>query len=203
MIVIIIPTLLSSHLSNCIESIYSNVDMPVRIYLSVGYNNFSKSCNDAFNNIRSDWVLFLNDDIIIRNNFIKYMMETANRYNADIVGAKLIYPNNTIQHAGVYFRENKYPYHVNLSDSNMDIVDKIVPAVTGACMMIKSSVFIKLGGFDDKYINGFEDIDLCIKANMNKYIIALCGSTNIVHYEKSTRDSRDFKYNLDRLLMKW
>lgn len=206
--IIIIPTLFNKYLGYCLDSVNKSVIEPISINLSIGYDNFAKSCNSSFSNINGEhvkWVLFLNDDILIRNNFIRHMLDTADRLNADIVGAKLIYGNDTIQHAGVYFNSNCMPYHYKINKPNEYIEDRIVPAVTGACMMVKYDVFKDIGGFDDGYINCFEDIDLCLKANDAGYVVALCGKTDIFHYEKSTRkfNKDEFEYNKARLMGRW
>lgn len=205
MMVIIIPTLLEQDIHRCVDSIYSNVNRPINVHLSVGYNNFSKSCNAGFNTIRSEWVLFLNDDVMISNNFIECMLKTADSLNADIVGAKLLYPNGNIQHMGVYFNDSGMPYHVNRDKPDEYVEDKLLDVVTGACIMVKSNIFNNLGGFDEGYINCFEDVDFCLKAGDGGYKVALCGSTDIIHYEKSTRkfDADEFKNNKNRLIDKW
>jgi len=208
MIIIIIPTLLKQDINKCISSISENTYEPMHINLSIGYDNFSKACNSGFDSINSDsveWVLFLNDDILIKNNFISHMILTANNLSADVVGAKLLYPNNSIQHAGVYFNDKCLPYHIKINEPDVRIYDKILPAVTGACIMVKYDVFNDLGGFDTGYVNCFEDVDFCLRASKKGYRVALCGSTYIIHYEKSTRkfNAEEFKYNKERLLSKW
>lgn len=205
-VTIIIPTLLEdSYLQRCIYSIYKYCNIPVHIHLSLGYNNFSVACNEAAKRVRDEWILFLNDDIEAENNFLFLMFDTALNLGADIVGAKLLYPDGRIQHVGVYFKEDGTPYHAALGAPDKLREDRIVPAVTGACMMVKRGVFEALGGFDEEFENGFEDVDFCLRAREAGYRIALCGRTKLIHYEKCTRgfDRDRFLRNLDRLKKKW
>ena len=202
---IIIPTLCSKYLNGCIQSIHEQVHNPVQIHLSVGYHSFAIACNEAVSLIDAEWILFLNDDILVKNDFVDKMLQTADVKDADIIGAKLLYPDNTIQHAGVYFRDNGLPYHKDLRQPDREIDDCIVPAVTGACMLMRKDVFDKIGGFDEGFWNGFEDVDFCLRATQKGYSIALCGQTELIHYEKQTRgfDKEKVEANLRRLEQKW
>ena len=205
-VTIIIPTILKEgYWHNCIASIYKHVKLPVHIHLAVGYNNFAKACNEAAKQVNSEWLLFLNDDTIVENDFVSLMFGTAKNFKTNIVGAKLLYPDRTIQHIGVYFRDNGLPYHEDLRQQDRKIEDSIVPAVTGACMLVRKEIFTILGGFDIGFENGFEDVDFCLKAKQAGYKIALSGETNIIHYEKSTRgfNKVNSKKNLERLRRKW
>lgn len=206
MVIIVIPTLINGgFLYKCLDSINKNVKHPVKIHIALGYDNFAKACNESVKNTNSEWILFLNDDTECRNDFVSIMLDTANKLKADIVGAKLVYPNGKIQHIGVHFNQFRMPYHKHINSDNFEIEDQYVPAVTGACMLIKRDVFNDLGGFDDGYENGFEDVDLCLKAMKKGYKIALSGKTDIIHYEKQTRefDMERFKKNKERLVKKW
>jgi len=205
-VTIIIPTIFKNDfVLNCINSIYENVKYPILILLSSGYNTFSKACNEGFENTNTEWVLFLNDDIEIKNDFVSLMLETAEKFNAVVVGAKLLYPNGNIQHIGVYYNLQKLPFHLELNKPDRKVKDSLVPAVTGACMLVKSEVFREVGGFDEGYENGFEDIDFCNKVREKGYKIALCGRTELIHYEKQSRgyDKDRFQKNIGRYIEKW
>jgi len=206
MVVIVIPTLINGgFLYKCLDSINKNVNHPVKIHIALGYDNFAKACNESVKSTNSEWVLFLNDDTECRNDFVSIMLNTADNLNADIVGAKLVYPNGKIQHAGVYFNQFGMPYHKHINSDNFDIKDRYVPAVTGACMLVKRDIFSNLCGFDEGFDNGFEDVDFCLKAKISGHKIALSGKTDIIHYEKQTRkfDMERFKKNKERLVGLW
>lgn len=204
-VTIIIPTIYKNNfVERCLSSIYQYVEHPIHVHLSMGYNTFSKACNEAFRKCNTEWVLFLNDDIEVKCDFISKMMKVADDFNVPIVGAKLLYPDKTIQHIGVYFR-NGLPYHKDIRLPDRFVNNKYVPAVTGACMLVKSEVFERVDGFDEEYINGFEDIDLVNKIKSLGYNVALCGETEIIHYEKQSRGfNRDnFNKNIRRYQWKW
>ena len=219
MINIIIPTLLENNFyKNCIESIYKhcNTNEITSIQLSFG-GTFAQNCNKAAFNSKSEWLLFLNDDIEVNNNFVYYMLETAQNLDCDVVGAYLKFPDNTIQHYGVYFRNGNMPFHPWIRQKLKNAIlqglgkpkldDHYVPCVTGACLMIKRKLFTEIGGFDEKFVNGFEDVDLCLKVLKYGGKIGLCVKTDIIHYEKQTRGepgkTNPHRDNFNLLLSKW
>jgi len=206
MVTIVIPTILKDNfVYKCINSIYQYVKLPIQVHLSIGYDNFSKACNEGAKHTKSKYLLFLNDDIEAKNDFVSLMLNVANKFNCKLVGAKLLYPDNTIQHIGVYYNDKGLPYHKDLKKPNYEIEDCYVPAVTGACILIERELFEKVGGFDEEYIMGFEDIDLCNKVKELGYKIALAAKTKLIHYEKQSRGFNEerFHHNIRRYTSKW
>lgn len=213
-VAIVIPTILSKLdlIRDCIIRALSFAQEPIQLIVQSRGGSFAHQCNQGAKACSStiDYILFLNDDVLIKSTYLQNLRNTSLFYDAAIVGAKLLYPNNRIQHAGVYFRKNTYyPYHVHLntpeSALTYPLVKGLVPAVTGAVMFIKKSIFDLLGGFDENFVNGFEDIDLCLRCLDLGYSIALDVESDIIHYEKQSRGSIDkqIRQNLEYLREKW
>jgi GT2 family glycosyltransferase len=111
-----------------------------------------------------------------------------------VVGAKLLYPDKTIQHAGVILGMQGHASHVFMGfvehqSSIYGSVDwyRNYMAVTGACMMLPRSVFEELGGFDDSYQLVFSDIELCIRAVESEYRVVYTPYTRLIHHEGRSR----------------
>ena len=114
--------------------------------------------------------------------------------NTGIVGAKLLYPDDSVQHCGVVIGIGGFAGHIlTLSDRNevgyfgrLQAVQN-VSAVTGACLMIKKSVFDKVGGLDEHFKIALNDIDLCLKVRKLGYDIIIHPGIELYHYESKSR----------------
>jgi len=150
--------------------------------LRVIYNrenlSFAKACNQGAKLAKGRYLLFLNNDIVPLAGWIEEMLKVIkNKDKAGIVGSKLLFPNGSIQHAGVVIYDFPcpvFPCHIyygkpaNIPEANLI---KEYQAVTGACMLIPKRLFENVGGFDEGFINGYEDIDLCFRVKKSGYKI--------------------------------
>ena len=238
---IIIPTKDKLKLfRNCIESIkqkttYENYELiiidnnsiePETIeYLSnlnctiVKYKenfNFSKICNLGASYANGDYFIFLNNDIeIITEDWIQSMLEQAQRKDVGAVGCKLLYPNGTIQHAGVVLGlspdpKNTVAGHIFIRSNNVDhgyfgLIDTIrnYSAVTAAAMMVRNEVFNGVGGFDENLAVSYNDVDLCLKIREKNYLIVYTPFVELLHYESASRnnsnlDMTEVQYMMNR-----
>ena len=160
--------------------------------------NFSKINNYVFDLAKGDVLLFLNNDIeFVCNDWALNLYSNAIRPQIGCVGSKLIYPNKTIQHAGVvlgisgtaghihkYFRkdENGYQNKINLTQE--------ISAVTGACMAIKKSTFKEIGMFDEILFKvNFNDVDLCLKSMQYGFKNLYVPEVLAIHHESATRST--------------
>ncbi len=143
-------------------------------YLVINYNdefNFSKINNLAVSKSTGDYLLFLNDDTESLNpNWLNEMVSVCNQKDVGIVGAKLLYHDNTIQHAGMVFLKTGYFFHPfqNKPSNNNDFFGFInslreTSSVTGACMLIKKNLFEDIGKFNELFDVYYGDSDLCFK----------------------------------------
>lgn len=169
--------------------------------------NFSAIINYAAGKVDSEYILLLNNDIeVISPEWLSSMLEHAQREEVGAVGAKLLYFNNTIQHAGVITGIIGNPaiaghVHRYLPSSNAGYFGRTqliqdVSAVTAACMLTKRSVFNEVGGLDEESLKiAFNDIDYCLKLRSKGYLVVFTPYALLYHHESL---SRGHDYTLDR-----
>ena len=162
--------------------------------------NFSAINNEAARQCDSPVLLFLNDDTsVIEPGWLDAMLELAVRPEVGAVGAKLLYPNEAIQHAGVVLGlfDNCGHAFKGLNGSSghyFDFSDVIrnVSAVTGACLMARASVFWQVSGFDEtEFAVAFNDVDLCLKMGTCGYRVLYTPHAVLYHHESLSKTSRD------------
>jgi len=172
-----------------VEFVKQNFPQADIIALDKNYG-FSKGNNIgikyALEKYNPEYILLLNNDTeIIQKDWLKLLVESAEKYNAQIVGCKLIYPNGKIQHAGIDIKflsehigrfENKEKYSFI----------KYIGAVTFACVLIKKEVIEKIGLLDEIFFAGHEDLDYCFKARKNGFKILYNGNVTLIHKESIT-----------------
>ena len=158
-------------------------------YHSFGRNlGFSNPCNIGANFASTDKIVFLNNDTIVTEGWLQPLINGLDKPDVSVVGCKLLYPNDSIQHAGVYFQEvdgklEGFHWHE-------DRPAGVVTAVTAACMAVNRNDFLMLGGFDTDYWAGNEDMDLCFKANACGAKVYYEPSSVVYHFESQTGQLR-------------
>ncbi|NJL18715.1 MAG: glycosyltransferase, partial [Nitrospira sp.] len=152
---------------------------------------FAKACNQAARSSRGKYLVFLNNDTIPQPGWLKALVEEAeDDGSVGVVGSKLLYPDGTIQHAGVVRScQDFLPYHIYKSfagDHPAVNQRREFQIVTAACLLIRRSLFEEVGGFDEGYLNGFEDVDLCLKVKERKHRVVYQPRSVVVHLESQT-----------------
>lgn len=168
---------------------------------------FAKACNQGGRIARGRYLVFLNNDTIPHPGWLDGLIKGAERDGADIVGAKLLYPNGRAQHAGVAFNEQSIGYHIfNGFTADAPAVNRkrFMQCVTAACMLVKGELFAELGGFDEGYVNGFEDVDFCLRAGERGRRILYNPDSVLIHFEETSegRKAHD-EPNIRRFLARW
>ncbi|HDP70607.1 MAG TPA: glycosyltransferase [Actinobacteria bacterium] len=172
---------------------------------------FAKACNQGAKAASGKYLVFLNNDTKVTPNWLDEMVKCVQEdEKRAVVGAKLLYPDDTIQHAGVAVTDSPHPifphhiHHKKPSDAPEVNVMKEYQAVTGACMLVQRNLFEKLGGFDEKFLNGYEDVDFCFRVREAGYRVFYCPTSVIYHYE-SISEGRfaAVEHNVRRLHQKW
>lgn len=152
---------------------------------------FAKSCNLGAEAANGEYLVFLNNDTIVLEGWLDGLLSVINSdQEIGLVGSKLLYPDNTIQHAGVCFDDELLPFHIyHRLPSSFAGANKLreFNALTGACFMIQSELFREIGGFDENYSNGLEDIDLCLKVKASNKRIVYSPDSTLYHFESKTR----------------
>jgi GT2 family glycosyltransferase len=154
---------------------------------------FARACNQGAAVASGDFLLFLNNDTIPRRGWLTALLDVAaSDSSIAIAGSKLLYPDGRIQHAGVAFAPGETspaPFHIYRYESaNAPHVNKqrCFQAVTGACMFVRRLTFGELGGFDEDYLNGYEDVDLCLRARERGHRVIYEPRSVVTHYESKT-----------------
>ena len=155
-----------------------------------------------------DVLCFLNDDVFPSTpGWLESMLSQAVRPDVGIVGALLLYPDGSIQHAGVVV-DRWHPAHVGRfqNDSSYWLwlrLTREVSAVTGACMAIRRSTWNELGGFDPQFPVNYNDIDLCLRAAASGYRILIETRAVLVHEEARTRVAVVHPEEAERFHERW
>jgi GT2 family glycosyltransferase/cytochrome c-type biogenesis protein CcmH/NrfG len=144
-----------------------------------------------------DVLLFLNNDVepIRDPTWLRELVSHASRNDVGAVGALLLYPNRTIQHAGVVLAGDWVARHVESGEEDSEPgylsrrrITQTVSAVTGACLAIRREIFDAVGGFDqDELAIDYSDIDLCLKAGAAGYRCVFAPLAKLIHHESATR----------------
>lgn len=161
--------------------------------------NYSEINNDGAKEARGEILLFLNNDVaVITSDWIEQMLMHLQFPEVGAVGAKLLYEDGSIQHAGVIIGIGGIAGHSHKNFPRDDAgyfgrlkVVQDLSAVTGACLMTKRSVFETVGGFEVKLPIAFNDIDLCLKIRQAGQLIVWTPETELFHYESRTRGFED------------
>ena len=190
----------------------------IRVVIWKDKFNYSAINNFGVKYANGEYLLFLNNDIeVIRENWLSEMLANVQRKEVGIVGAKLLYPDNMVQHAGVIIGMGGIAGHP-LSRHPADdcgyfargIIQQNLNAVTAACMLTKKEVYEKVKGFEEKLAVAFNDIDLCLKVRKAGYLIVYDPEALLYHHESISRGKEDtlekrnrFEGEVDYMAKKW
>jgi len=154
--------------------------------------NFAHGCNLGFAASQGDIVIFLNNDTTVTPHWLPPLVEALRQPDVAAVQPKLLYPDGTIQCIGVVFSAKTplgYPLYADKPpEPPWANRSRRFQAVTGACMALRAQDFVEQQGFDPIYINGQEDIDLCLRLN-GRYKSSACwvsAESTVIHYESKT-----------------
>ncbi|MBK1879500.1 glycosyltransferase [Pelagicoccus mobilis] len=172
------------------EDFATNFPFPIHFHHIRPYH-FASNNNALAEFAQGDYLLFINDDVVLDDNVLLPCLERLQNQKIGLVSINLRYRNETVQHAGIYFREDGTPYHrykhaVHYSDPRVKDVE-IVPAVTGAFILVRKDEFAKVK-FDENFEIAGEDIvfSLEFKRTIKKSIL-YCGNLTALHAENETR----------------
>ena len=181
--------------------------------------NYSAINNWAVEYARGDYILFLNNDTkAINNGWLSAMVEHIQREEVGAVGARLLYPDQTVQHAGVILNLKGLAGHAHrhLPDDMSGYFLRSVTvqnfsACTAACLLVKKELFEQVDGFDEVHLPiAFNDVDLCLKIRAQDKLIVYTPYAKLIHFESKSRGSdqtpervRHFQAEIDHFKKKW
>lgn len=197
------PRSLIPYIHPCIASAEHN---PVNL-------GFGGNCNVGSNRASGDILLFFNQDCYgvygLSDGWDEALLRAFENPKVGIVGGRLLFPNGSIQHAGIHFDGKCQPTHRYLGYADKDYppanVAEEVPAVTGAVLAIRAELFRELGGFDTETYHKayFEDVDLCARVVQAGYAVWYEPSVTFIHTVGSTGGSPYFMQNAMAFKQKW
>lgn len=161
--------------------------------------NYSRMNNNAVEHAHGEILCFLNNDIeILEPSWLSSMVAWIEQKGVGAVGARLLYPDGTLQHAGVVLGINGYAGHPwKGTDPGSLAVDfrlqypRTVSATTGACLLMRKSDFLSVGGFDENLAVAFNDVDLCLRLQRKGLRIVWTPEATLIHHESVSRGRRD------------
>jgi O-antigen biosynthesis protein len=174
------------------------LDPRVRVaYLPMPSFNFALANNRAAALARHDLLLLMNDDVAPTDpNWLAHMAAHLDDPRIGVVGPQLTYPDGTVQHAGVLMglggrcdHAGRFRLVASVAPTCRVMLDQEMSAVTGACMLVRRSLFDALGGLDEAYPSAFNDIDFCLRAREEGWGVVYAGSVSLVHDELRTYGS--------------
>lgn len=168
--------------------------------------NYSAINNFGVQHAKGEYLLFMNNDIeLIAKNFVEEMLGFVQREDVGIAGARLLYEDDTIQHAGVVIGFGGIAGHtfIGLHKSENSYFNRAMcaqdySAVTAACMMSKRSVFDVVGGFTEELAVAFNDIDYCMKVRKLGKLVVYAPYAVLHHYESKSRGLEDTPEKVER-----
>lgn len=182
--------------------------------------NYSKINNFGVQYAKGEYLLFLNNDTeVITPDWMEELLMYAMRKDVGVVGAKLYYPDKTIQHAGIVIGLGAHRTaghtHYRIPEANVGYMGRLcyaqdVTAVTGACMMVSKALYEELGGLDESFTVALNDVDFCLRVREKGFLNIFTPFAELYHYESKSRgsdkkDERALRYQQesDRFRVKW
>lgn len=180
--------------------------------------NYSAINNFAAKRAKGDLLLFLNNDTeFIEAKALRQLVASVSKTGVGAAGAMLYYGDSTIQHGGVIIGMGGFAAHALWSLTDRDekyypfsLCEREVSAVTGACLMVRRSVFEEVGGMEEEFAVALNDVDFCMKIRSAGYRILWNPYAKLYHYESKSRGYEDtmekqarFQNEIARFQKKW
>jgi GT2 family glycosyltransferase len=166
----------------------------IRVVSRGSNSGFAAACNDGARAAAGDYLVFLNNDTIPTKGWLDRLSDYADDHaRAAVVGAKLLFPNDTVQHAGVVICQDGLPRHLYVGfPADHPAVNKSrrFQAVTAACALVRRGAFDQVDGFDTAFRNSLEDADLCLRLGERLHEVHYCHESVLYHLESISRGKR-------------
>lgn len=200
--------IVDNHSTDDTPRVLQAIEGDVTILRQSENRSFAAACNLGARVAAGEFLVFLNNDTRPQAGWLDALVDCARTDPAiGAVGARLLYPDGTVQHAGVAISVKRVPYHLcqNFSADHPAVNEqRDMQAVTAACMLVPLHLFQEAGGFDEEYWNGFEDIDFCLRLRAKQHRVIYCPLSTVIHHEEASAGRKDHdRENLDRFLNVW
>ncbi|MGS0687144.1 glycosyltransferase family 2 protein [Nakamurella sp. GG22] len=172
--------------------------------------HFSRKCNAGAVAATGEYVCFLNDDMeVVTSDWLHEMVGLLNDPEVGAVGARLLFADGTLQHAGHeynggYAGHTMFRYAADdASEGGAAMVTSERSGVTGACMLVRASDFLMVGGFSEEFPLSYNDVDLSLKIRAAGLRILYTPHATLLHYESQTRDPHVTDAEIRRIRWRW
>ncbi|MEJ0016680.1 MAG: glycosyltransferase family 9 protein [Acetobacteraceae bacterium] len=173
--------------------------------------NWSHFNNRGVEAASGEYLLFLNDDIeVVQPDWLDVLLEHAQRPEVAVVGPQLLYPDGKVQHAGMFLAARgvaRHAFRFAASDDpgyfGLALTQRNVMAVTGACMLMRRTLFQALGGFEEAHEIVNNDLDFCLRAHQAGKLVVFTPYASLVHYEAASRDRLADVFDLGQFEARW
>ncbi|WP_210483383.1 glycosyltransferase [Microvirga antarctica] len=183
-------------LHHLLGGFYLIYGMPMLVVVMERNAGYARACNTGAGAARGETLALVNSDVIpTANGWLEpLVVRLGGRNRIGAVGPRLLFEDGSIQHAGMYFAQDhrgrwlNHHFHKGMPGSYAPAAEpRIVPAVTGACLVMKRALYEQVGGFTEDYVIGdYEDSDLCLKITMTGRRIAYVPEVSLYHLERQS-----------------
>jgi GT2 family glycosyltransferase len=169
---------------------------------------FAASCNQGASAAQGDLLLFLNNDTEVTPGWLPPLLQHIDS-DANLVGVGplLLYPDGAVQHAGIVFNADHGGQNFGRywrADHPAFSGPRKYPALTAACLLCRASEFRAVGGFDEAFITGYEDVDLCLKWRERGRAMLSVPQSRVIHHESRSAGRYEFeKQNVALYMQRW
>jgi len=190
---------------------FASLPHPIRVIQNEKNSGFAFSNNRAAAEAKGEYLILLNNDLVLQRGWLDAMLAVVNAGPKDRVVGNVQVSRLTgkVDHVGKFFDAGDDPRHFGQFYEEIFPWDPPVdfypfPSVTAACWLLKRSVFETLGGFDEQYRNGFEDDDFCMRAQVSGYEVGVALRSWVYHYVSISTGRKSFEdKNRDLFLKRW
>lgn len=180
--------------------------MKVQVFYWKKEFNYAAINNYGVSQAKGEYIVLLNNDIkMITAAWMEELLANCQRKEVGIIGAKLYYPDNTIQHAGTVLGIGGIAGHVFVGMKkeysgyfHKASIQLNYSAVTAACLMVKKSIYQGVNGMDEKFTVAFNDVDFCLRVQREGYLVVYTPFVEAYHYESKSRGHEDSKDKVRR-----
>jgi O-antigen biosynthesis protein len=173
--------------------------------------NWSRFNNLAAAATRGEYLLFLNDDVeIVHDDWLDALLEPLQRAPVAIAGPQLLYPDRSVQHAGMFLADEglgrhafRFSPHDEPGYFGLALTRRNVISVTGACMLVRRKVFDALGGFDERHNVVNNDLDFCLRAHRAGWLTVFTPYASLIHHELASRDKLQDSHDRSHFMACW
>lgn len=185
-VAVVIPTL-DPESEMCVAAVDAVTATAPDVFVIVEHDQlragFAETCNAGAARTTADILVFLNDDTVVQTGWLDALTQPlCGTESGVIAGSRLLYPDGQIQHTGVFLRRDSLG-RLEAYNRRTDRPSAEVPAVTGACLAVDRESWDRLAGFDEAFVNGYEDVDLCLRHREAGGTVVYCAESSVIHFE--------------------